>query len=80
MLYASLFIEKLSSHDSFHSDNTHTARLFVWFLSYFGEYFDIESTAIMFMQESIPVVLPKLYWGMDNSTDKLWVLDPFNNK
>lgn len=61
MLYAAYFIEKMNTYETFHSESVHTARLFAWFLAYFGEYFDISSMAIMFMQESLPLAIPKAY-------------------
>lgn len=82
MLYASYFIEKLNALENFHTEATHTARLFTWFLTYFGEYFDLDTMAIMFMQEAMPLVMMKGYCGMqyDQERKVLCVLDPFNPK
>jgi DNA polymerase sigma len=63
MLYAAYFIEKVGTFEGFHSENTHPARLFAWFLTYFGEYFDMKTMAIMFMQEAMPLTVPKIYCG-----------------
>jgi len=65
MLYAGYFMEKISTYDSFHSEDTHPARLFTWFLTYYGEYFDMDTTAIMFMKEAMPLTIPKTYFGGD---------------
>lgn len=82
MLYAAYFIEKLNTYEGFHSEGTHPARLFAWFLTYFGEYFDVDTMAIMFMQEEMPLTILKAYWGVefDNERSVLWVFDPHNAK
>mmetsp|Transcript_2662 Transcript_2662/g.3123 ORF Transcript_2662/g.3123 Transcript_2662/m.3123 type:complete len:89 (+) Transcript_2662:247-513(+) len=62
MLYAAYFLEKLNAYEGFHSETTHPARLFAWFLAYFGEYFEIEKMAIIFMKEGdMPLVMLKEY-------------------
>lgn len=82
MLYAAYFIEKINTFESFHNEATHPARLFTWFLTYFGEYFDMDTMAIMFMQEAMPLVVLKAYCGLtfDPERKTLCVLDPFNPK
>ena len=70
MLYAAYFIEKLNTYEGYHAENTHTARLFAWFLTYFGEYFDLDQMAIMFMQEEMPLVIPKPYIGVEFGNDR----------
>lgn len=70
MLYAGYFMEKLSTYDSFHSEDTHPARLFTWFLTYFGEYFDMDNTAIMFMKEAMPLTIPKTYFDREANPER----------
>mmetsp|Transcript_29024 Transcript_29024/g.33156 ORF Transcript_29024/g.33156 Transcript_29024/m.33156 type:complete len:100 (+) Transcript_29024:773-1072(+) len=69
MLYSSYFLERLSSYDSFHVEETYPARLFVWFLTYFGEFYNYEISAITFDTSSYPVVVPKIYCGVDHMSD-----------
>jgi DNA polymerase sigma len=84
MLYAAYFLEKAGKYDWFHSDLTHPARLFTWFLTYFGEYFDYDSQAIIFVPNGIPLSLTKASCGLEstNQTDRavLCVIDPLNPK
>ena len=40
MLYTSLFLEWTNSYEEFHHENVYPARLFLWFLTYFSEYFN----------------------------------------
>lgn len=61
MLYAAYYIEKINAYEGFHSEDTHPARLFAWFLTYFGDYFDIDKMAIIFMKEAIPLTMLKSY-------------------
>mmetsp|Transcript_14945 Transcript_14945/g.14809 ORF Transcript_14945/g.14809 Transcript_14945/m.14809 type:complete len:99 (-) Transcript_14945:207-503(-) len=61
MLYAAYYIEKINACEGFHSEDTHPARLFAWFLTYFGDYFDIDKMAIIFMKEAIPLTMLKAY-------------------
>mmetsp|Transcript_29253 Transcript_29253/g.33520 ORF Transcript_29253/g.33520 Transcript_29253/m.33520 type:complete len:87 (+) Transcript_29253:1323-1583(+) len=59
MLYAAFFIETSNSYYSFHSESTYSARLLVWFITFFGEYFDYKTSAIIFMPQAHPFSLPK---------------------
>ena len=59
MLYAAYFLEKAGKYEEFHSDLAHPARLFTWFLTYFGEYFDYDSQAIIFVPQGIPLAITK---------------------
>ena len=61
MLYAAYYLERLNSNWQFHSEHTHTARLFSWFLLYFGEYFDMDINCITFMHEYMPFAMPKIW-------------------
>ena len=81
MLYTATKIEEMNKFDSFHSEETHSARLFAWFLTMFGEYFDYETMAIMFVQGYIPMTFPKIYWGIDPTQNPkmLWVYDPLKS-
>lgn len=65
MLYAAYFLEKAGNCNEFHSDLTHPARLFTWFLTYFGEYFDYDSQAIIFVPQGIPLTITKTAYGLD---------------
>lgn len=79
MLYTATKIEEMNKFDSFRSEDTLSARLFTWFLNMFGEYFDYETMAIMFVQGYIPMTFPKIYWGIDPTQNPkvLWVFDPY---
>ena len=37
-----------------------TGKVFAYFLSYYGEYFDVESQAIFFLCNNTPIIVPKL--------------------
>lgn len=79
MLYTATKIEEMNKFDSFRSEDTLSARLFTWFLNMFGECFDYETMAIMFVQGYIPMTFPKIYWGIDPTQNPkvLWVFDPY---
>lgn len=81
MLYAAYFIENLNAYEGFHSEDTHPARLFAWFLAYFGDYFDISKMAIIFMKGEMPLTILKSYCGQTEEREevRLWVLDPNNS-
>lgn len=79
MLYSALYLEKMNSVETFQSESTYIARLFAWFLSYYGEYFNIENDVIMFLDENVPITLKKQYIGIEASP-VLYVFDPTNSK
>ena len=82
MLYSAYFLETLNAYDDFHSETTHPARLLSWFLAYFGEYFEMDKMAIIFMKEDMPLVMLKSYLSLpiDNTPEKpvLCVFDPLD--
>ena len=81
MLYAALYFERTNSNILFQSENTYKARLFAYFLSYYGEWFNVESHTLFFPDKSVPIVVPKISSGLDSSFKKtLWVYDPTNSK
>lgn len=82
MLYAALYFERSSSNVLFQSENTYKARLFAYFLSYYGEWFNVESHTLFFPDKNMPMVVPKIVSGFDDSSFKktLCVYDPTNSK
>lgn len=52
-------------------DSPFKARLFAWFLSFYGECFNIETHTMMFLEGDKPIVLPKLYRGKDEVSNKI---------
>ena len=82
MLYAALYFERTNSNILFQSENTYKARLFAYFLSYYGEWFNVESHTLFFPDKQVPIVVPKIISGFDASSFKktLCVYDPTNSK
>lgn len=82
MLYAVFVLEVLHRYEDFQYDNIYPARLFIWFLWYFSEYFNYKSLAIKFDENLFPTISPKLYWGVKNIQDlsTLWVYDPLDER
>lgn len=60
MLHAAYFLENLNILESFHTENAHPARLLLWFLTYFAEYFDYKYLAIIHQSEFKPFIVPKI--------------------
>ena len=80
MLYAALKIE-FSLLSQYEGEYEYIGRLFSYFFSMFGAYFNYEAMAIKFTQkedEQIPEIIPKLYCNINPSQDPkiLWVYDP----
>ena len=82
MLHAAYFLESLNIFKSFYTESAHPARLLIWFLAYFSEYFDYKTLAIIHQNDFRPFIVPKLSWDVDFSKDLnvLYVCDPFNSK
>ena len=81
MLYAALYFERLNSNCLFQTEDTYAGRVFAYFLSYYGEYFDVESQAIFFLCNNTPIIVPKLNGAPTSPYNKtLWVIDPTNSK
>ena len=80
MLYAALNFERMNSNALFQEDDVYKGRLFAYFLSYYGDYFDVEYNAIFFDWNSMPIILPKLNPQCDTSSFRktLIVYDPTN--
>lgn len=82
MLYSALYLERTNGVQGFQCETTYVARLFAWFLSYYGEYFSIENDMIMFFDGDLPLIYKKQLFGIDKdqSKDTLYVYDPHNSK
>ena len=80
MLYAALCFEQMNTDVMFQSENTYKARLLVYFLSMYGESFDIERKMIFFVDEGMPMVFDKIGQFPNGNSKILCVYDPTNNK
>ena len=81
MLYLALSQENLTSSQRFQGESTYLARLFSWFLHYFGETFNREQQFIYFNNSGWPWVSQSLLLSIEGSLNKnlLCVYDPFNS-
>ena len=80
MLYAALRFEQLHTEQLFLTEHTIKARLFAWFLTLYGENFDIETKTIFFLQDGTPMVFDKFGKSKGVNNSMLWVYDPTNSK
>lgn len=80
MLYAALCFEQMNSHELFQCESTYKARLLAWFLSMYGESFDIERKVIFFLEDGMPMLFDKLGKSPSGNNKILCVYDPTNSK
>jgi DNA polymerase sigma len=77
MLYAALRFEQYQPDHMFRADNIYKGRLYVWFLTLYGENFNIDKNVIYFLEDGTPMVFDKL---TKSSSSLLCVFDPTNVK
>ena len=80
MLYAALYFELMNTDVNFQNETTDKGRLFVYFLSMYGESLDIEKKMIFFFNDGMPMVIDKLTKSFFGSNKLLCVYDPTNIK
>lgn len=80
MLYAALCFERVNSNEMFHCDATYKARLLIYFLSMYGENFDIEKKVIFFSEDGFPMLFDKIGQSPLGNNKILCVYDPTNIK
>lgn len=80
MLYAALCFEQTNTNEMFHCESTYKARLLIYFLSMYGENFDIEKKLIFFSEDGFPMLFDKIGQSPSGSNKILCVYDPTNIK
>lgn len=80
MLYAALLFDQMNNHELFYGEATAKGRLYAWFLSLYGESFDIEKKVIFFLEDGTPMVFDKLGRSPYGTNKILCVYDPTNSK